>query len=297
MFRALGYSIKQASKQVVRNKGMSVASIFSITAMLLILAVVLSLTINISYLSVSVKSQFDTVEVFIDDTATEDNIAFIQQKLTGDGRVASVALVSKEQAMIEFRVRLGESAYLLDSLSDNPLPASFRVKLADLSYGSAIKDIASKIEGVEEVRFYADEVNKIIEITSTIQKGAWVIIAFLIVVSIVVVSNTIKITVMARQEEIVIMQYVGATNWFIRGPLLCEGVIIGIISAAFSLGISSLVYYKAYEMISKEALVLFSSGIVEPIFVIQNFAWIFVALGVSIGAFGSIISMRKFLKA
>ena len=297
MFKTFGYSIKEAGKQVGRNKGMSIASIFSITAMLLILAVVLSVTININYLTENVKSQFDTVEVFLEDSISETSAGKIANSIENLDGVAEVEYIDKEQAMIEFKTRWGDSAYLLDSLSENPLPNSLRVKLANLEFGSAVRSKCQTIKGVEDVRFYADEVNKVIKITNVIEKGALVIILFLVVVSVVVVSNTIKITVLARKAEIEIMQYVGATNWFIRGPLLCEGVIIGLISAVVALAISGLVYFRLYDVFTVQAIALFSSGFVPPLFVIINFALVFVSLGVSIGAFGSIVSMRKFLKA
>lgn len=297
MFKAFGYSVKEAGKQVGRNKGMSIASIFSITAMLLILAVVLSLTININYLTETVKEQFDTIEVFLLDGTSSSDASSAEAALKAIEGVSETEFISKEKAMEEFKTRWGDSAYLLDSLTTNPLPDSIRVTLVDLEYGAAVKEAALKVKGVEDVRFYADEVNKVIKISDAIEKGAWVIILFLIVVSIVVVGNTIKITVLARKEEIEIMQYVGATSWFIRGPMLCEGIIIGIISAVISLAISGFVYYRLYQLFTLQAIALLSSSLVEPRFVIANFAGIFTALGVSIGALGSIASMRKFLKA
>ena len=296
MFRSLRYSFKEAGTQVVRNKGMSVASIFSITAMLLILAVVLALTVNINFLTESVKNQFDTVEVFLLDTATTEQVRKVADTLSARDDIDELTYVSKETALEEFKTRWGDSAYLLDELSENPLPNSIRVGLKDLSSGREITDTIKKMYGVEDVRFYADEVNKVLAITNVIQKGAFVIIAFLVIVSVVVVSNTVKLTVLARQDEIAIMKYVGATNWFIRGPLLCEGVIIGFISALVSLGISSAVYYKLESSFGGQALTLFASGLVDPWFMVQNYIWIFIALGISIGAFGSIVSMRRFLK-
>ncbi|MDO5332280.1 MAG: permease-like cell division protein FtsX, partial [Bacillota bacterium] len=187
MFKTLGYSIKEAFKQVNRNKGMSIASIFSITAMLLILAVVLSITININYLTENVKSQFDTVEVFLEDSITQTSAEKIGRSIANLDGVASYEYISKDQAMTEFKTRWGDSAYLLESLSENPLPNSLRVKLADLNYGSAVKTKCQTIKGVEDVRFYADEVNKVIKITNIIEKGALVIILFLVIVSVVVV--------------------------------------------------------------------------------------------------------------
>jgi len=112
-----------------------------------------------------------------------------------------------------------------------------------------------------------------------------------------VVSNTIKLTVFNRADEISIMKYVGATNWFIRGPFLVEGILIGIISAVISLAITYLVYDQIVDIISDQVYQMLSMPMVPVGFLIFNFAWIFLALGVSIGSCGSIISMRKFLDA
>ena len=129
------------------------------------------------------------------------------------------------------------------------------------------------------------------------QITAFVIMIFLIIISIVVVSNTIKLTVVNRAEEISIMKYVGATNWFIRGPFLGEGIIIGIISAAVSLGITALAYTKFIDIMGEHVQRILSMPMVPAGYLIWNFAIIFAALGISIGACGSIISMRKFLDA
>ena len=119
--------------------------------------------------------------------------------------------------------------------------------------------------------------------------------AFLIIVSLVVVSNTIKLTVFARSREINIMKYVGATNWFIRGPFLAEGIIIGIISAGIAAGISNLIYSKIVDVIGAEVSNILSTPLAPVGFLSWNLLVIFIALGASIGACGSIISMRRFL--
>jgi cell division transport system permease protein len=199
--------------------------------------------------------------------------------------------------MERFKERWGDKAYLLEGLSQNPLPNSLRVELASLEDGELIYEACKNLIGVEDVRYYQEEVGKILALTNFIQKGALVIIAFLIIVSIVVVSNTVKLTVMARQKEIMIMKYVGATNWFIRGPLLAEGMMIGCISALISIGLIWTIYARLVGLFSTQALLLFSTSFVEVNFMMKNLVWIFIALGVSIGAFGSILSMRRFLNA
>ncbi len=297
MIRGLRYTLSQAFVQVFRNKGMSVASIFSITAMLLILGLFFFLTVNINLATENAKQQFNTIEVYLLDETTREEADVITESLLSMDEISSVTYVSKEEAMENFKERWGEKSYLLDGLSENPLPNSLSVKLTSLEDGGLIYEACRNLIGVEDVGYSQEEVGKILSITDFIQKGALIIIAFLIIVSVVVVSNTVKLTVMARQREIMIMKYVGATNWFIRGPLLAEGMMIGCISAGISLGLIWLIYSRMVGLFSTQALLLFSTSFVEVGFMMRNLIWIFLALGMSIGAFGSILSMRRFLNA
>lgn len=297
MFSGLWYSLKKGAVQIFRNRGMSVASIFSITAMLLILALFFFITVNVNYLAETVKDEFNTIEVFLLDTTSVSDARTIAESLSSMDEVSTVKYITKDQALEEFKVQWGENAYLLDGLSENPLPNSLRVELADIAGGALVSQVAYGFTGVEDVRFYQDEVEKILNITGVIQKCALVIIIFMVVVSVMVVSNTIKLTVLARKEEIEIMKYIGATDWFVRGPMFMEGMIIGLISALIAIGISAVLYTNLANGLSADAMQLFSTQLVEPSFVIKHLVWIFAALGISIGACGSIISMRRFLKA
>lgn len=297
MFKGLGYSLKQAVQQIFRNKGMAIASLFAITAMLLILGLFFFLTVNVNFITEEIKDQFDTIEVFLQDDQTEAQADVIRTSLSKLPGVESVEYIDKARAMEEFKVRWGDNAYLLDGLSTNPLPNSLRVTLTDLNEGDVVAEVSRNMTGVEDVRYYQTEVNKILKVSEGIQKGALVVIAFLIIVSVVVVSNTVKLTVMARQEEIRIMKYVGATNWFIRGPLILEGMFIGLIASLIALGCTWAIYARLMNAFGQQAMILLSSSLVETQFMMINLTWIYVALGISIGAFGSIISMRRFLQA
>ena len=297
MFKGLGYSLKQALLQIFRNKGMAVASLFAITAMLLILGLFFFLTVNVNFLTEEIKEQFDTIEVFLQDDQTEAQADVIRTSLSKLPGVESVEYIDKARAMEEFKVRWGDNAYLLDGLSTNPLPNSLRVTLTDLNEGDIVAEVSRNMAGVEDVRYYQTEVNKILKVSEGIQKGALVVILFLIIVSVVVVANTVKLTVMARQEEIRIMKYVGATNWFIRGPLLLEGMFIGLIASLIALGCTWAIYARLMQAFGQQAMILLSSSLVETNFMMINLAWIYIALGISIGAFGSILSMRRFLQA
>ena len=295
--KAFAYTLKQSFLQFGRNLNMSIISIFVITCMMLILSLFFILLINVNTAAETIKGDYDSIEiVLLEDTSKEDAEAMAADMKKQEG-VSDAYYKTKEQAMAEFRDRWGENGYLLDSLKDNPLPNSVVIMISDLEKADALAAHAAEYEGIEDVKYYKSTVEKLLDATKFIQITAIVIMVFLIIISIIVVSNTIKLTVFNRAEEISIMKYVGATNWFIRGPFLIEGIIIGIISAGISLGITYLAYDRLVEFIGDQVYRILSMPMVPVGFMVYNFAFIFLALGISIGSCGSIISMRRFLDA
>ena len=295
MIKSFFYTLKQALLQVIRNKTMALTSLFSITAMLLILGMFFILAVNINLMTENMKQQFDMIEIYYLDETSEEDIQSMMQDLNALDTVSDVEFLSEEDAMKELQNRWGENAYLLDALPNNPLPRSVRVTMYNVEDVESVVQYAETLSGVEDIKDSQTEVNKILKIANGIQVGALVVIIFLIIVSIVVVSNTVKLTVLARGREISIMKYVGATNWFIRGPFLAEGIIIGILAAAVSSGLISLLYHWVTNSFSQQIIVLFATGLVPIEFMSKNLIIIFMSLGIGIGAVGSIISMRKFL--
>ena len=295
MIKRVLYSLTQSVVQIFRHKAMAGASVFSITCMLLILALFFFLTVNISFATESLKAQFNTIEVFLLDSTKEDEAQVMIRSISAMPEVDTVEYIDKEQAMEEFKVSWGDKGYLLDGLATNPLPNSLRVTLVDISEGDFVAQICMALTGVEEVRYYQSEVMKILQISEALQKAAMAIIIVLIFISVVVVYNTVKLNVMSRREEILIMKVVGATNWFIRGPLLLEGVIIGIFSAGIAAFITNTAYCRIIELFNDQVQALFSTGLVPADFMIRNLIWIFAALGTCIGSLGSIFAVRRFL--
>lgn len=295
MLNSWGYAIKQAFKQAFRNRAMSAASMFSITAMLLILGLFFILVVNINMVSETAKKQFDTIQVYLLDSTTYEQATDMLSQLENTDGVKEASYLSDDEAMAKWRTKWGDNAYLLDGLENNPLPNSLVIKVTKLEAADTVVAKVKTFEGVEDIKYYKDTVDQLMRITRFIQAGAMIVILFLVIVSVVVVSNTIKLTVLAREREISIMKYVGATNWFIRGPFLIEGILIGIVSALISVGIVSLLYYKITELVGQEIFVMLSTTMVPGVFLITHLIWIFLALGVSIGACGSIVSMRRFL--
>lgn len=295
--RRFFYTLKQAFVQLVRNRAMTMASIFAITAMLLILGLFFVIVININTAAAMIRQDYDTIEVFLLDKTTKAQADSMIASLQDEPGVESVTYRTKAQAMEELKSRWGDSGYLLDSLGENPLPNSLIIKINSLEAADDLAEKAGALSGIEDVKYYKETVDKLMSATKFVQLAAIVIMVFLIIVSVVVVSNTIKLTVFNRAREISIMKYVGATNWFIRGPFLAEGIIIGLLSAGISVGIAGLVYKEIVDIIGQDVFVMLSTPMVPVDFLIRNLIWIFAALGVSIGSCGSIISMRKFLDA
>lgn len=297
MLNSLVYNIKQGFLQIFRNRGMSLASIFSILAMLLILGMFFVITVNINLFTEVVKQDYDQIEVFLlDDTDKAQAEQIMTQIRTHEG-VTDVQYRSKAEALEILKERWGESGYLLDSLGKNPLPASILISVESLDNAGEVAAYAGTLDGIEDVQYYQETVEKLTKITNFLQIGALIIMAFLVVVSVVVVSNTVKLTVFARAKEIRIMKYVGATNWFIRGPFLAEGIIIGMLAALISTGLIVLIYKELIAAIGAQVLAIVSMPLISTQYMTGNMLIIFLALGMSIGACGSIVSMRKFLDA
>jgi cell division transport system permease protein len=289
------YNIKQALLQLFRNKGMTLAAIFAITAMMLILGLFFVIAVNVNLFTEMIKQDYDTVEVYLLDSTDEKSAQTIMDTLENINGVSSVEYRTRDEALVILKQRWGESGYLLDSLGKNPLPNSILIKVDNLGAANTVNDAAVKIEGVESTKYYKETVDKLTNVTNFMSVTSVVIMVFLIVVSVVVVSNTIKLTVMNRAKEISIMKYVGATNWFIRGPFLVEGVLIGCLSSMIAVGLVMAVYTKIVNLVGQRALLLLSTSLVPAGFLTTHLFGVFLPLGICIGAIGSIISMRRFL--
>ena len=291
------YNIKQALIQIGRNKGMSLASFFAITAMLLILGVFFSISININLFTEVIKQDFDTVEIYLEDDITEDNSDRLILTFSELEGVKDVRYRTKDEALVIMKERWGESGFLLDSIGENPLPNSILVDVEDLDTAETVVKTANSTKGVESTKYFKETVDKLTRVTRFLQITSLIIMAFLVLISIVVVSNTIKLTVFARAKEISIMKYVGATNWFIRWPFLIEGIIIGVVSSLAAAGLVYLIYSRVIDIIGYRVMTILSSPLVSAAYLSKNLIIIFLSLGISIGACGSIVSMRRFLDA
>ncbi len=274
---------------------MGFTSLLAITAMMLILGMFFVVSVNINLFTEVVKQDFDYVEYYLEDDVSKAEAEKIIDKIEKYDGIKSTEYRTKEDALRIMKQRWGKNGYLLDNLDKNPLPNSILISVENNKIAERLTEKADEIKGVEDVKYYKETVEKLTRATEFIQLSAMIIMIFLIVVSVIVVANTIKLTVFNRSKEISIMRYVGATSWFIRGPFIVEGALIGIVSSLIAAGLTWLIYDKVESIIGEEVIIILSSPLVPAGYMVWNLLIIFMAIGVSVGVCGSIISMRKFL--
>ena len=289
--------LKQGFQGSWRNRGMGLASIGSITAVLVILGMVLIIILSINNIVVETKNKFDEIQIYLEDDIESEKMKEIEDKLKSSEGVTDVYFESKDEALEIMKKDWGEESYLLEGLEENPLPNSYIVKLKDIEYADNVVSKLEGIDGIEEIKYYKDVIEKLLAAANYIKVGGIIIIAILTFVSVFIISNTIKITVTARKREINIMKYVGATNGYIRGPFVIEGIILGLIGAGLSILIVNYGYEYLFKVISEKLYVIFTVYLVAPHALLKDIIIMFMAIGVGIGTLGSLISLKKFLNA
>lgn len=294
-FRVIRNIFKQGFKGLWRNKGMGLASITSITAVLVILGMFLILILSLNNIVMDTREKFDEVQVFLEDDVTVSQIEAIENRVRESNKVISVIFKSKDQALEEMKEGWGEEGYLLNGLESNPLPNTIIIKLKDIEYADSVAKSIEDLEGIDEIQYNQDIIEKLVLFTNYIRTGGLVIVSILILVSVFIISNTIKLTVAARKTEISIMKYVGATNGYIRGPFIIEGILFGLIGAMVSILFVNYGYNYFFNAASDKLYVLFTVYLVPPKALIKDVMIIFIAIGSGIGALGSLVSMKRFL--
>ncbi len=289
------FTLKEALKSLWRNRMMSIASISSVSATLIILGIIFALIININSLAQSAKQQFDSIQVYLNEDMSSEEISALQHQIETISGIESVVYENKEEALVRMKNSWKENAYLLEGLESNPLPNSFIVYLTDIYYSESVLKAMDNLTGIEEIKSYQDIVAKLLAFTDLIRKAGLIIIFVLIAISTFIIHNTIKLAVNSRHREINIMKYVGATNWFIRWPFLTEGTILGLVGAGIAAGLMKMGYEYVYGMLHSDFYVLIAAYIIKPEVLIKDLVFLFVVIGAGIGALGSIWSMRKYL--
>ncbi|WP_331721865.1 permease-like cell division protein FtsX [Alkalithermobacter thermoalcaliphilus] len=289
------YTIKEGVKGALKNATMSIASITSVASSLFILGIILSIVLNINNITLLAQQQFDKIQLFLHENIDEKEIVNLREDIKKIEGIKDIEFESKEDALKKFKERWGEDAYLLEGI-DNPLQNSFIITLENLESADNVVESLKDYEQIEDIKYYKDIVDKLLNISNLIRILGLFLIGLLSIVSLFMISNTIKIALHARKKEINIMKYVGATDWFIRGPFIIEGIMLGAVGAMLSFGIVYLSYDKMYEKLNEPAYSLFSDYILPISQISDTLIKIFLIMGVGIGVLGSMLSIRKHLK-
>lgn len=248
---------------------------------------------NLNKMADTLESQVQ-ISVYLKDNLSQKEIDDTESQLKNLNGIQSIVYTSREEAMTKFRDRLGDQQFLLDALEGtNPLPNAFSLTVTSPQEVKSIADTANKLDTVEATTYSQDIINHLFNLTHLIRFIGIALIILLLGAAIFIISNTIRLTVFARRKEIAIMKYVGATDWFIRWPFLLEGIILGLVGGGIAAICLRIIYHQITEEIY-EAMAFFPLIPEHPF--IDYVTITILICGIIIGASGSTISLKRFLK-
>lgn len=297
-YNRLGYLIGEGFSNVFKNKKSTGASLMIMCATMIIFGIFLILGENINHFVKEIETA-QGIQVFAKNEATQEQVEELGDKIRKLEGVSTTEFVSKEQALDQMKEKFGDKKELLEGYEgeNNIFTASYIVTLTDLSLSQSVQDQILTLDNVKKITSKDETVTTLINLANGIKIITGVILILLIVISIFIIANTIKLTVHARRKEISIMKYVGATNSFIRWPFLVEGIIIGIVAALLSVLLIGGVYtFLANWMDTTSFLEIASWKLLEFKDMLSLILTVYLGLGIGIGIIGSSISMRKYLE-
>lgn len=287
------YFIKEVYTSFKRNIWMTLASIFTVVLSLFILGFFSIVILNLNKMADTLESQVQ-ISVYLKDDLSQEEIDETKETLSKIEGLQDIKFTTREEAMENFKKRLGDQQFLLDALDDtNPLPDSFSLTVTSPQQVKTIADTAAALDSVESASYSQDIINHLFNLTHLIRLIGIALIILLTGAAIFIISNTIRLTVFARRKEIAIMKYVGATDWFIRWPFLLEGICLGFIGG----GLATIFLYIVYNQVTQEiyeAMAFFPLIPQHPF--INYISLAILVAGIIIGALGSTISLKRFLK-
>jgi len=289
MLRNIFFYIKESFLSTKKNGIISFATIISLTATLIIVGMFLLIYFNISVLLNDMESQL-VVIAYLEEEFSEEGINKLVQDASELQGVKEARYISKEEAFQNLRDDLSEHEEILAGIQENPLPASIEIIVIESEF---LENIAFQLEqysGVEEVNYGGQLTRNLILVFDFVRKTGLAIISVLTFVAILIMVSVIKISVHSRQQEIEIMSLVGATSWFIRWPFIIEGFLKGLLSST----VAVIVLVRGYYYYANQLKIVLPFINIRPDdFVLMRMSVIIIILGVFIGIFGSMISLRK----
>ncbi len=290
------YLIKEGYNNLNKHGSKTISTMLIICATMLIVGIFIIILQNVNS-NVETLRLEQGLQAFIEDKATDEDIAYMEDEVRLIEGVSEVQYMNKSEAYEDAKKQFKDQDYFLDGLENLDIfPASFIVKFNNIEEADTIKTAVEKIDGIYKVKYNADTIEAVISISKVANYFLLGVGAVLLIVSIFIISNTIKLAVYSNKREIFIMRYIGATNSFIVKPFIVEGAIMGIVSALISFIIISIVYVYIYVALNSS----YALGVFK--FIPYSTIWyqilgVYIVLGMFIGIFGSAISLKKYLKA
>lgn len=295
-FRILGRSIRDAFKSVFRNFSLSLASISCITITLLIVTVSILITFNVEHVTKIMESEL-TIVVFLQNDTEEEDIKELMTTLENKANVESLTYISKDAAKEDMRKENEVFNEIMGTWDEgtNPLSASFKLKVKNVDKISATANEIKKMDHVSIVNYGEDTVEKLLVGFDVAEKFSYGMVIALVLVTVFLIINTIKLTIFSRKREISIMRLVGASNFMIKTPFIIEGMVLGIIGSLVPILATCFGYVALYNQlngyIGTPMFVLIKP---EPFIYAVSIA--ITIIGMLVGMIGSASAVRKYLK-
>ena len=298
LLRMLGRSIRDAFKSVFRNFSLSLASISCIAITLIIVAVSIVVSFNVENFTQEIERDL-TIVVFVDNDATQEEVNNVKQELEKINEINKKEIVYKDKNSI--KNDMAKESEVFNTVmaewdeKDNPLKDTFQVKVKNAEKIGVTADKIKKIKKVSVVRYGEGMVEKMISSFETIKKITYIAVIALILVTIFLIINTIKLTIFSRNREISIMRLVGASNFTIKTPFIIEGMILGMIGSLLPIGLIIFGYPALYDKLGGYVFSPLVKLIGSASFV-YNTSLIVLVIGIIVGMIGSASAVRKYLK-
>ena len=288
-----GYFVAEGARSIVSHRLMSFAAVCMIVACLVIMGAFSLVALNADRIMGQFESENEFL-AYIDETYTDEQIAQLQAQVEALDNVSSVTFITKEEARADY-LEGHENDGLYQSLPDEVFRDRFSIHVADLDRFDETVDEVAAMDGIADYMAVPEIADGLVMVRNVASALASILVVILVIISLFIIANTIKLATFTRREEIAIMKMCGATNWFVRWPFVIEGMILGVVGALVSFFLLWGIYASIYNaVVASGALTLFA------LVTFQSVAWpllgIFLLAGVIIGAGGSVFAIRKFLQ-
>ncbi len=288
--RTIGRHGREGFKNLFRNGWMTFAAVSAVAGTLLILGASLVLSVNVQAMSTNIESQLQ-FNAYVSDSVPQQELPKLGKEIHAIPGIRSVTFISKAQALKKMKQLLQANADLINGLG-NPLPNEFVIQVVDPHRIPAIAREVRAVPGIGKVEYGGSVIPRLLSIMTVVRDTAIVFIVGLVIMGMFLISNTIKITIFTRRREIEIMKLVGATDGFIRGPFFVEGTLMGFFGAL----LPSVVLYEGYRWLVKSVTLFPPFSLLPTPYVMDRVVVVLLGCGLFIGLWGSIVSMRKFLR-